>query len=155
MLSTSHKAGKLAFRRRNPAATVNPFDRRGYLRSPVTLPSYRLGKEPPNKGLKFPPEVLTPSEILYLMTAASRGRSCGLRNEALIVIGARAGLRCAEALALYPKDVDLHHGRVHVLHGKGNKSRVVALDPGACAIVRRWMEQRAELGGRPRDRGQA
>jgi len=121
---------------------VDPFDRRGYLRSPVTY-----GTAPPNKGRKFPPEVLTPAELCALMTAAyTHSRGCGLRNQALLAIGARAGLRCAEVLALYPKDVDLEHGRIQVLHGKGNKRRVVALDPGACALVRRWTDQRRELG---------
>ncbi len=133
-------------RRRPPAPTPDPFDRRGYLRSPVTLPSYRLGKEPPNKGHKFPPEVLTSEEVFRLMAACDRGRSAGYRNRALIAIGARAGLRCSEALELYPKDVDLEHGRIQVLNGKGKKSRVVALDPGGCAIIRQWVDERAQLG---------
>jgi len=138
-------------RRRHEAAatrqTPDPFDRRGYRRSPVTFPAYRLGVEPPNKGRKFPPEVLTPEEIFRLTAAAMRrGRLVGLRNAAIITVGARAGLRCAEVLALLPKDVDLDRGRIQVLHGKGNKSRVVALDPGACAMVRRWVEQRVKLG---------
>jgi len=137
----------LTFSRRPRAATPDPFDRRGYVRSPVTLPSYRLGVEPPNKGRKFPAEVLTSEEVFRLMAAAvARSRSCGLRNQALIAVGARAGLRSAEALDLYPKDIDLERGRIAVLHGKGNKARVVALDPGACAVVSQWTENRAELG---------
>jgi site-specific recombinase XerD len=140
----------LTRRRRQDAAarqTPDPFDRRGYRRSPVTYASYRLGKEPPNKGLKFPPEVLTPEEIFRLMAACERrGRVAALHNRAMIAIGARSGLRCAEMLALYPKDVDLERGRVAVLHGKGDKARVVALDTGACAIVRQWADQRAKLG---------
>jgi len=44
------------------------------------------------------------------------------------------------------KDVDLHRGRVAVLHGKGDKARTVALDPAACAVVERWMQGRARLG---------
>lgn len=121
------------------------FDRRGYYRSPVTLPSYRKGQPAPNKGRKFPPEVLTPAEVYALIEACGRGPA-GRRNRALITVMWRAGLRCAETLALYPKDVDLELGQVQVLHGKGNRRRVVGFDPGACAIVDQWARQRPRLG---------
>lgn len=130
-------------RRRTPAP--DPFDRRGYPRSPVTLPSYRLGKAPPNKGMSLKPEPLTPEEVFRLLEACGTDVA-GNRNRAMITVGARAGLRCAEMLALYPKDVDLIRGRIHVMHGKGDKARFVDFDPGACAIVRQWADQRARMG---------
>jgi site-specific recombinase XerD len=60
------------------------------------------------------------------------------------------GLRISEALALYPKDIDLRGGSVRVLHGKGNKARTVGLDPGSMAIIERWLQERRarEFGGR-------
>jgi site-specific recombinase XerD len=58
----------------------------------------------------------------------------------------RAGLRVAEALALYPKDVDAAAGTVRVLHGKGDRARTVALDPEAFALLERWIDKRAALG---------
>lgn len=142
----------LTFRRRHdaaagPAPTPDPFDRRGWRRSPVTYPGYRLGFEPPNKGLTLPPEVLSPDEIRELMAAPlTKGRTCALRNRALITVGARAGLRSAEALALYPKDVDLDRGRIHVMHGKGDRHRWVGFDPAACEVVAQWLTQRSKLG---------
>jgi site-specific recombinase XerD len=45
-----------------------------------------------------------------------------------------------------PKDVDLNNGRVAVLHGKGDRARVVALDPAACAVLERWARERRPLG---------
>jgi integrase/recombinase XerD len=39
---------------------------------------------------------------------------------------------------------------VAVLHGKGDRARVVALDAGACAIVDRWAAERRTLGLAPR-----
>jgi integrase len=128
-----------------PPVTVDPFDRRGYRRSPVAMPGYRLGKEPPNKGLTLKPEPLTPDEVFRLMVACGTA-SAGNRNRAMIAVGARAGLRCAEMLALYPKDVDLERGRIHVMHGKFDKDRYVDFDPGACAIVKTWMVERRGLG---------
>ncbi|HET7047854.1 MAG TPA: tyrosine-type recombinase/integrase [Solirubrobacteraceae bacterium] len=114
----------------------------------MTLPEYRTGRDPANKGRKFPAEPLTPEEIDRLIRACGRGPA-GLRNAALIAVYARAGLRCAEALDLLPKDVDLERGRVTILHGKGNRRRVVGLDPGACALVEKWCRQRAKLGVGP------
>ena len=52
----------------------------------------------------------------------------------------------AEALALKIKDVDPDVGTVTVLHGKGDRRRVVGLDPGAMAIVLRWVDKRRSLG---------
>ncbi len=42
--------------------------------------------------------------------------------------------------------MDPDHGTVTVLHGKGNKRRTVGLDPGAFAVLERWMDRRRELG---------
>ncbi len=98
------------------------------------------------KRLTYPPEVYTEGEIDRLIRATSLRAPTGIRNRALLVVGWRAGLRCAEALALYPKDVDLAEGSIRVLCGKGRKSRTVGLDPSACAIVHRWLQKRAALG---------
>jgi site-specific recombinase XerD len=62
----------------------------------------------------------------------------------------RGGLRIGEALALKPADVDCRAGTVRVMHGKGDRSRVVGLDPGAMAVLEPWMERRAQLGIRTR-----
>jgi len=130
---------------RRPRAAAEPLrDRRGYYRSPVTLSSYHKGKPAPNKGMKLPAEPLSSREILALLEACGRGHA-GMRDRALIVILWRAGLRIAEALALYPKDVDLEHGRVRVLHGKGDRARTVGLDPMACSVIEAWLEDRREL----------
>jgi site-specific recombinase XerD len=57
----------------------------------------------------------------------------------------RGGLRSGEALALRPKDVDIAAGTVTVLHGKGDQRRIVGLDPGAMAILGRWLDTRCSL----------
>lgn len=124
---------------------VSPTDRRGYPRSPVTFPTYRAGQAPANKGHRYPAEPLSASEVVALV-AQCRPTPTGQRDAALIVLLWRTGLRVAEALALLPKDIDLEHGRVAVLHGKGDKRRVVALDYGACRMIERWTTLRAELG---------
>ena len=113
--------------------------------SPVTAPGYHQGRPAPNKGRSFPAEVLTPDEVKGLIRACSNRAPTGVRNRALIVTLYRGGLRLGEALALRPKDVDPDAGTITVLHGKGDRRRAVGLDPGAMAILLRWMEKRCTL----------
>lgn len=101
---------------------------------------------PANKGQKLPPEPLTGDEVRLLIGTCSKRAATGLRNRALLVALYRAGLRISEALALYPKDLDAKAGTIRVLHGKGDKCRVVGLDAGAWAILQNWLDKRATLG---------
>lgn len=117
----------------------------GRFRSVVTLPEYRLGMPPDNFGKKYPAEVLTTTEVKALLAAMPRRGFAGPRNRALVVVMWRSGLRVAEALALTPKDVDLERGTINVLHGKGDRSRVVGIDPEAAALVDLWIQQRRKL----------
>ena len=81
-----------------------------------------------------------------LIRACSKRAITGIRNQALIVVLYRAGLRISEALALLPKDLDANGGMIRVLHGKGDKARVVGLDAGAWAILQLWLDRRAAAG---------
>lgn len=90
---------------------------------------------------KYPIETLTAREVRGLLSWAGRGKTA-IRNRAIIVTMWRAGLRCAEVLALAPRDVNLERGTVRIRHGKGNKARTVGLDPEACDVVRRWVQMR-------------
>jgi site-specific recombinase XerD len=126
--------------------TVIPAPASWLMRSPVITPAFRRGVRPPNAGLKFPAEVLTVEEISRLLDACSRRAPTGVRNRAMIVVMWRGGLRCAEALALDLRDVDRERGTLTVRHGKGNRRRVVGLDPTAFAVVERWIDVRAQLG---------
>lgn len=120
-------------------------DRRGHVRPIVTLPGHRAGVHPPNFGRKFPAEVLTAEEISRLIAACPRRGPSGLRNRALIIVLWRGGLRCQEALDLEPRDIDEAAGTITVRHGKGNRRRVVGLDPPAFAVLERWLQTRARL----------
>lgn len=98
-----------------------------------------------NKGIRFPVETLTETEVMRLLKACSKGPS-GTRNQGLLVVLYRSALRVSEALALLPKDCDPQRCSLTVLHGKGNRARVVGLDPSAWHILQRWFDQRAALG---------
>ena len=101
---------------------------------------------PANKGKKLPPEPLSPEEVKALIRPCSKRAASGVRNRAMIAVLYRAGLRIGEALALFPKDLDAQAGTLRILHGKGNRDRVVGLDAGAWAIVELWLHKRAALG---------
>ncbi len=110
------------------------------------------------KSRKLPPDPLTPDEARALIRATSSwvdstGHTvrctgdAGVRDKALVVLLYRAGVRIGEALALFPRDVDLATGDIRVLHGKGDKQRVVRMaDTAALAVLERWMRRRTKLG---------
>jgi integrase len=72
-------------------------------------------RAPANKARRYPPEILTSNEVPALI------RACSAKPEGDAQPGphrhpCRGGLRLAEALPLYPKDVDAR-GTVRILHG--------------------------------------
>ena len=95
----------------------------------------------PNKGLKFPPEVLNREEVDRFLASFPRSTT-GKRNLALSVVYLRAGLRCKEALALRPCDIDWEAGSITVLCGKGGKRRVVGIDKGSLEMMKPWSAAR-------------
>lgn len=95
----------------------------------------------PNKGKRFPPEVLTPKEVQRLLDACEHD-FWGIRTRAMLTIMYRAGLRHSEVLDLEPKDLDRKAGSIRVLHGKGNKSRTVGMDKAGFKVVAEWQRIR-------------
>ncbi len=100
------------------------------------------------KGDKFPPELLTPDEVRRLLRVQGKGVT-PFRNRALIVVLWRSGLRVSEALALRQTDMDRERATVTVLHGKGDKFRVVGLDTQSWGYIDAWEHVRARLGHPP------
>ncbi len=107
--------------------------------------TWNRGRTSPFRGEKLPPEPLTAEEVERLIRACSNHAPTGVRNRALIVVLWRGGLRIGEALALKPKDLDPKAGTIRILHGKGDKSRIIGLDAGAWAVLLRWLDRRAAL----------
>lgn len=106
------------------------------------------------KGQKRPPQVLTRDEVLRLIGTFSAKSRTGIRMRSAIVIMYRAGLRIAEALSIAEREIDRDAGMLTVLHGKGDKSRTVGIDPMAMSIVSQWIDARRQLAserGWPRD----
>ena len=124
-----------------------------YWSSPIWDPEFARGREPGNKGLKLPAEVLTPDEIRAILRQIRRDTTSGIRNRAIIIMLWRCGLRLQEALDLEPKNLDLQIGTVTVMHGKGDKRRTVGMDPRACEDIAKWLERREKALGLDPSRG--
>lgn len=92
--------------------------------------------------MRRPIEVLSRAECEALLRHAGRGLTAG-RNRAIVVLAWRAGLRCAEILALGLRDIGAD-GTVRIRRGKGDRARTVALDPASLAIVQGWIVERAK-----------
>lgn len=123
-------------------------DKRGHVRSRVTMPGYRKSVPNPNRGLRFPPEPLTVEEVLRLLDVCPLN-PIGIRNRALFVVLWRSGLRISEALALEPRDLNEHAGTIHVRHGKGDKARFSGMDPAAFDELQAWLSLRARYPAGP------
>lgn len=99
-----------------------------------------------SKGNKLPAEPLTRDEVHAILKQCSARAPTGIRNRALITVLYRAGLRISEALDLLPKDIDAAQCTILVRHGKGDKRRLVGIDPEAMGVIQRWLDKRAERG---------
>lgn len=139
-----------------PDGTVALLDVCGRRRSPATMPEFRRGKPPRNKGQRYPADPPTTDEVVALL-AATRGGDLnggaaarerwllGQRSLALIVVLWRSGLRVSEALSLTEHDLDAKIGSILVRRGKGGKSRTVGMDPWAWEQVEPWLYARRQL----------
>src|SRR2546428_7511112 len=83
------------------------------------------------------PRSLSVDERQALLAQPNGRALTGCRDRALMATMLLAGLRCAEALTLRPRDVDFTGYRIRVF-GKGSKERVVPIDPQLEAHLQEW-----------------
>lgn len=124
------------------------LDAAGRRRSPATLPGYRRGVPPANKGRRYPADPPRVEEIIAVMRAAGAGEH-GVRLRALTVILWRAGLRIDEALALAETDLEPRRGSILVRRGKGGKRREVGMDEWAWEHTESWRQIRTTMPSGP------
>lgn len=120
------------------------LDAAGRRRSPATLPGYRAGCAPRNKGRSFPADPPRVEEIIAVMRAAGETIH-GARVRALVVILWRAGLRINEALTLAETDLEPRRGAILVRHGKGGKRRELGMDDWGWKHIEPWQQHRVEM----------
>jgi len=102
----------------------------------------------PNKGKKYPAEVLTPAEVTAIISQCSPKAPTGIRNRALLTLLYRSGLRISELLALRPGDVNLTKHTARLLDTKAGEPQTAGFHPTADDALARWLDTRRELAAR-------
>jgi integrase/recombinase XerD len=96
---------------------------------------------------QYLPTVLSPEVIDRLLTAPGHEDSYPLRDRALLTVLYATGCRASEVTGLRLKDLHLDEGYCRCL-GKGNKERMVSLNPVAHAALEAYLrhERPAMIG---------
>jgi type 1 fimbriae regulatory protein FimB len=95
-------------------------------------------------------EYLTDSEVEALIRAAGQGRH-GVRDQLLITLAWRHGLRCEELTGLKLSQVNLDARELHVIRVKGSISNHHPLSEDEVRLIKRWLKVRAESRGSSSD----
>src|SRR5215212_4378195 len=80
------------------------------------------------RNVRLPQRIVQPfssDELAALLAACDADTPSGARDRAMLLTLLDTGVRCSELVQLRLEDLDLAGGRLRVLHGKGNKQRVV------------------------------
>src|SRR2546423_21106 len=88
------------------------------------------------------PRSLSVEDRRALLAQPSRVYPTGVRNRALMATMLFTGLRCAEALSLRPRDVDISGTLIRVVAGKGDKDRAVPISATLEAYLLDWRARR-------------
>ena len=86
------------------------------------------------------PKFLDPPELEALFATPELDHPLGLRDRALLEMLYSSGMRVSEIASLQLAQIDWDEGEVVIL-GKGNKERVVLLDPRSCQWGRRYEQE--------------
>ncbi len=103
--------------------------------------------EMPRKQIHLP-QVLTLDEVDRLVQAIDLSVPEGHRNRAILEMLYGSGLRVSELVGLKLSDMYRQEGYM-LIHGKGNKERLVPISPVAEQWFQYWMEDRSRLNIRP------
>jgi site-specific recombinase XerD len=95
------------------------------------------------KATAKPVDVLTEAQLTALLDAC-KGRDFQARRDLAIfrMFGA-TGMRIGELTALTLADIDLSTRLVVIRHGKGDRARVVRVDPATASAIDRYLRARA------------
>jgi len=95
------------------------------------------------KSTKSLPHVLSPDEAAKLLEFKANDLIT-LRDKAMFELFYSSGLRLTELINLTPEDLNFTESTV-IVHGKGDKTRVVPIGRQAIQALREWMKQREAL----------
>ncbi len=110
----------------------------------------RIREVKPHKGETLPAgRSIRAGELRALVEACARDRTlAGARDAAILAVLYVGGLRRAELSALDVGDYTPDPPTLAVRRGKGNKARIVPLEPSAAVALDAWRRVRGQVPGR-------
>jgi integrase/recombinase XerD len=93
----------------------------------------------PKKPKRLPKVILNSQELSQLMHAPDMRTNRGYRNRIILELLYDTGIRRAEVASIRLSDLDLESGYI-LIHGKGNKERVVPVCGRVCDLMRSYIE---------------
>ena len=103
--------------------------------------------ESPSREKKLP-RVFSPEQVDAFLAAIPLDTPLGVRDRTLFELIYSCGLRASEAVALSLSDIHFA-ARTIIVHGKGNKERMVPFGGEAERWLKTWLESRAARARRP------
>jgi integrase/recombinase XerD len=94
----------------------------------------------PRPDRRLPEATLSADEMALLLGAPDTSKPLGLRDRAVLEVFYSCGLRRAELISLWLRDVDFERGTVFVRCGKGAKDRYVPIGERALFWLRLYVE---------------
>ncbi len=110
-------------------------------------------KESPFRSLRnvrLPQRIVQPfsqDDIARLLACCDPDTAIGARDRAILLTLLDTGVRCSELIQFDRADLDLEEGRLRVLHGKGNKQRVVPFASRCREAVLGYLDKRGQEPG--------
>ncbi len=103
----------------------------------------------PARGSRLPAgRDVAPGELSALVAACARDRTAaGARDAAILAVLYVGGLRRAELAALRAEHYTPDPATLRIMHGKGDKERLVPLTSSADAALRAWLDLRGRHEG--------
>jgi integrase/recombinase XerC len=102
------------------------------------------------RNVRLPQKIVRPfsaEDIVRLLACCDPGTAAGARDRAIVLTLLDTGVRCSELVQLTLDDLDLEAGRLRVLHGKGNKDRVVPFASRCREALRHYLGFRGGEAG--------
>jgi integrase/recombinase XerD len=94
----------------------------------------------PRPDRRLPEGTLSVAEMATLLSRPDVSSPLGLRDRAVLEVFYSCGIRRAELISLWLRDVDFERGTVFIRHGKGAKDRYVPIGERALFWLRLYVE---------------
>ena len=92
----------------------------------------------PKRGRRLPRSILSHTEVRKLLGAPDPRTNQGQRDRLVLEILYDTGIRRSETANIRLPDIDLDIGYI-LIHGKGNKDRVVPVSARVCRLIRTYI----------------